>query len=79
MNEIIINALLLISGATGQYIVSAFLIPKKEKKEAEAGFIDTLLERVSFLEGKIDVMSLQLNEIMRENERLKIQLEYKSK
>ena len=79
MNEIIVNILLVIGGATGQFILSAFIIPKKDKRESDQQFIDTLIERIGHLEGKIDILSTQLNEVMRENERLKVEMSHLTK
>lgn len=76
MNEIIINILLVISGATGQYIISAFLIPRKDEKEADKAFIDTLLLRIANLEGRMDEQSKQLTTVMTENAMLKVELDY---
>lgn len=76
MNEIIINFLMVIGGATGQYIISTLKMPKKDQKESEQQFIDTLLQRVSILEGRIEEQSKQLTCVMQENAMLKVELEY---
>jgi hypothetical protein len=76
MNEIIINILLIVGGATGQFLLSTVLIPKKDKKEADQTFIDTLIQRVSNLEGRLDEQSKQLTTVMEENARLKVEMEY---
>lgn len=76
MNEIIINILLVIGGATGQFLLSAFVIPKKDQKDQEQAFIETLIERVSSLEGRITEQSVQLTIVMEENARLKVEMEY---
>lgn len=76
MNEIIINILLIISGATGQYFLSAFIMPKKDQKDADKQFIDTLIQRVTILEGRIEEQSKQLTNVMTENAMLKVELGY---
>jgi regulator of replication initiation timing len=57
-------------------MVSTKLMPKKEKKEADAVFIDTLMDRISVLEGRIDQQTIAIKELVKENERLKVELEY---
>jgi predicted nuclease with TOPRIM domain len=79
MNEIIVNILLIIGGATGQYILSAFMIPKKEKRDADQEFIDVLIQRISNLEGRMDEQSKQLTNVMTENAMLKVELDYLKK
>lgn len=76
MNEIIVNILLVIGGATGQFIISTFKMPKKDQKEADQQFIETLIQRVSNLEGRIEEQSKQLTSVMEENARLKVEMEY---
>jgi TolA-binding protein len=63
-------------GGFFQWIISTKLMPKKEVREADKVFIDQLLERVSYLEGKIDTLSGQLIEVVKENEKLKVELEH---
>jgi TolA-binding protein len=63
-------------GGFMQWIISTKLMPKKEVREADKIFIDQLLERVSYLEGKIDTLSAQLIEIVKENEQLKVELKH---
>jgi hypothetical protein len=36
----------IVSGGTLQYLISSKLMPKKDKKEADAVFIDTLMKRI---------------------------------
>ncbi len=79
MNEILVNLLMVVGGATGQYIISTIKMPKKDQKEADKQFIDTLIQRVSNLEGRLDEQSKQLTSVMEENARLKIELEYLKK
>lgn len=79
MNEILINLLMVVGGATGQYIISTIKMPKKDQKEADQQFIDTLIQRISNLEGRLDEQSKQLTCVMEENARLKIELEYLKK
>jgi hypothetical protein len=76
MNDIITNILLIVGGATGQFILSSFLIPKKDRKDQEQSFITTLIDRVSALEGRITEQSAQLTLVMEENARLKVEMEY---
>ena len=76
MNDIITNILLIVGGATGQFILSSFLIPKKEKREADQQFIDTLMTRIANLEGRMDEQSKQLTNVMTENAMLKVELDY---
>ena len=79
MNELIIALIGLGSGATGQYIISTFKMPKKEEKDADKQFIDTLIQRISHLEGRMDEQSKQLTCVMQENAMLKVELEYLKK
>ncbi|MCZ2339239.1 MAG: hypothetical protein LC127_13820 [Chitinophagales bacterium] len=51
-------------------------MPKKEERAADKEFIETLITRISYLEGKIDTLTSQLNQVMRENERLKVELQH---
>jgi predicted RNase H-like nuclease (RuvC/YqgF family) len=76
MNEIIIALIGLAGGGLGQYIISGKLMPKKERKEADQQFIETLLQRISNLEGRLDEQSKQLTMVMEENARLKVEMEY---
>jgi hypothetical protein len=76
MNEIMLNILLILSGATGQYVLSAFLIPKKDQRDADKQFIDTLIQRIGMLEGSVDLMSKQITTIMTENATLKVEMDY---
>jgi len=66
----------IISGGTLQYLISSRLMPKKDKKEADAVFIDTLMKRIDVLEARIDQQTIMIKEILVENERLKIELKY---
>lgn len=65
-----------LGGSVGQYIVSSFLLPKKDKKEADQQFIDTLIQRITLLEGRLEEQSKQLTTVMEENARLKVEMEY---
>ena len=65
-----------VSGGTLQYIISSKLMPKKDKRDADALFIDTLMKRIDVLEGRIDGQTILIKEILVENERLKIELKY---
>lgn len=76
MNEIIVNLLMLLGGATAQYVISTFKMPKKEEKDADKQFIDTLIQRVSHLEGRLDEVSKQLTTVMTENAMLKVEMEF---
>lgn len=76
MNELIIALIGLVSGATGQYIISTFKMPKKEEKDADKQFIDTLIQRVSHLEGRLDEVSKQLTTVMTENAMLKEDIKF---
>lgn len=76
MNELFIALIGLVSGATGQYIISTFKMPKKEEKDADKQFIDTLIERVSHLEGRLDEVSKQLTNVMTENAMLKVEMDF---
>lgn len=76
MNEIIINLLLIIGGATGQFILSAFILPKKDKKDADAQFIETLISRVTLLEGRIEEQSKQVSNLMASNATLSVELNF---
>lgn len=79
MENVFVNILLVLGGATGQFLLSTLLMPKKDKREADQHFIDTLIQRVSNLEGRLDEQSKQLTCVMEENARLKIELEYLKK
>lgn len=74
-----IAILSIIGGATGQYLLSTFIMPKKEKRDADQEFIDTLIQRVSHLEGRTDELSKQLTNVMTENAMLKVELDYMKK
>lgn len=74
--EVIVGIVAALGGGLGQYIFSSFVMPKKEVKEADKAFIDTLIQRVSFLEGKLDVLTVQINELIKENAILKVELEH---
>ena len=76
MNEVIINILLIIGGATGQFILSAFILPKKDKKDADAQFIETLISRVGLLEGRIEEQSKQIQNLMASNATLSVELNF---
>jgi hypothetical protein len=78
-NEIIIAILSLIGGGFGQWILSTKIMPKKEKKEFDQQFIETLMERVNILEGRLLEQSAQLTCVMEENARLKVEMEYLKK
>jgi predicted RNase H-like nuclease (RuvC/YqgF family) len=77
--EVWIAIISLIGGGLGQWILSTFLLPKKDKKEADQQFIETLIQRVSTLEGRIEEQSKQLTTVMEENARLKVEMEYLKK
>lgn len=79
MNELIIALIGLVSGVTGQYIISTFKMPKKEEKDADKQFIDTLIQRVSHLEGRLHQVSKQLTTVMTENAMLKVEMEFLKK
>ncbi len=66
----------IVSGGTLQYLISSKLMPKKDKKEADAVFIDTLMKRIDVLEARIDQQTIMIKEILVENERLKAELKY---
>jgi len=66
----------LLGGGTLQYLISSKLMPKKEKKEADALFIDTLLNRINVLEARIDNQTIIIKELIAENERLKAEVKY---
>jgi hypothetical protein len=66
----------IVSGGTLQYLISSRLMPKKDKKEADAIFIDTLMKRIDVLEARIDNQTVMIKEILVENERLKVELKY---
>lgn len=65
-----------ISGGLLQYLISSKIMPKKEKKEADQVFIDTLLRRIDILEARIDNQSIMIKEMIAENERLKMEIKY---
>lgn len=79
MNEIIIALIGVFGGSLGQYIISTKLIPKKEKKEADQVFIDTLMDRITVLEGRIDQQTIVIKDLIKENAELKAELEYLKK
>jgi predicted RNase H-like nuclease (RuvC/YqgF family) len=66
----------LVSGGVLQHIVSSKMMPKKEKKEADAEFIDKLMERINILEARIDNQTVMIKELLVENSRMKAELEY---
>lgn len=78
-NELIIAIIAFLGGSVGQYIISSFLMPKKDQKEADQTFIETLIQRISSLEGRIEEQSKQLTTVMEENARLKVEMEYLKK
>lgn len=66
----------IVSGGLLQHLISTKVMPKKEKKEADALFIDTLLKRVSILEARIDNQTVLIKEMIAENERLKMEIKF---
>jgi predicted RNase H-like nuclease (RuvC/YqgF family) len=66
----------IISGGTLQYVISTKLMPKREKREADAIFIDTLMKRIDVLESRVDTQTLLIKELIGENERLKVEIKY---
>lgn len=76
LTQIIIAIISLIGGGFGWQIVSTFLMPKKDEKEADKAFIDTLIQRVAHLEGRMDEQSKQLTQVMTENAMLKVELDF---
>jgi predicted RNase H-like nuclease (RuvC/YqgF family) len=77
MTESVIIAIIsAISGGFGWQIISAFVLPKKDEKEADKAFIDTLIQRITMLEGRLEEQSKQLTSVMEENARLKVEMEY---
>jgi regulator of replication initiation timing len=67
---------MVVGGATGQYFLSTIKMPKKDQKDADQHFIETLIQRISNLEGRIEEQSKQLTSVMEENARLKVEMEY---
>jgi predicted nuclease with TOPRIM domain len=74
--NIIINILSVIGGGFGWQILSTFVMPKKEKRDADQNFIDTLLDRITHLEARLDEQSKQIQIIIQENASLKIEMNY---
>lgn len=68
--------LAVVSGGTLQYIISSRLMPKKDKREADAHFIDTLLKRIDLLETKVDNQTIVIKDLIRENEAFKAEIKY---
>ncbi len=66
----------IVSGGTLQYIISSRLMPKKEKKEADAIFIETLMKRIDVLEARIDNQTIIIKDLIRENEAHKAEIKY---
>ena len=65
-----------ISGGTLQYVVSTKVMPKKEKKDADAYFIDTLIKRIDVLETRVDNQTAIIKDLIKENESLKSEIRY---
>jgi hypothetical protein len=76
INQIIIALISLFSGGLGQYMISTKLMPKKEQKDADQNFINTLIQRVSLLEGRIEEQSAQIANLMASNATLLVELNY---
>lgn len=76
MNEIIIAVIGLLGGGTLQYLISTKFMPKKDEKESDAHFIDTLIQRVTLLEGRIEQLSAQISSLMASNATLSVELNY---
>lgn len=71
--ELIMGA---ISGGFLQWLISTKVMPKKEKRDADALFIDTLLVRVNTLETRLDNQAEIIKDLIIENERLKAEIKH---
>jgi hypothetical protein len=79
MSEVIIAILSMFGGGLGQYIISSKLIPKREEREADKILIDTLMDRINILEGRIDQQTIVIKDLIKENAELKAELDYLKK
>lgn len=74
--QIWIGLIGLLGGSAAQHLISTKFMAKKEKRDADQEFIDTLLQRIYNLEGRLDELSKQLTSVMTENAMLKVELDY---
>lgn len=74
--EIITAIIGAISGGFGWNLISTKIMPKKEQKESEQNFIETLLDRIKNLEGRLDLLTAQCQAVMEKNATLVVEMNY---
>lgn len=76
LTQITIAIISLLGGGVIWNIYSTIKMPKKEEREADQQFIQTLLDRVNKLEARIEEQSKQISNLMASNATLSVELNY---